>query len=66
MGGPFLERDRVVRADSPEADPVYIQAEDLYVGAKVQIHKHNLILFDADEYALRYMEKNRDQVCLFK
>jgi len=62
MGGTFLERERILRSDSPEIDPVYVQAEDLYVGAKVQIHKHNFLLFDADEYALRFMEKNKDRV----
>ena len=64
MGGPFLERDRILRSDSPEIDPVYVQAEDLYVGANIQIQKHNFILFDADEYALKFMEKNKDRVSL--
>ncbi len=65
MGGPFLERERVVRAGSSEINPVYVQAEDLYIGAKIQIHKHEFALFDADEYALRYMEKNKDQVLYY-
>lgn len=37
-------------------------AEDLYIGCKPQFNKHNFIFIDADEYALRYMEKHSKQV----
>ena len=62
-GGPFLVRGRVPKCKISESDPVvYYQAEDLYIGGRAQFYKHNFIIIDADEYALRYMEKNKEKV----
>lgn len=40
----------------------YIQAEDLYIGARVTVNGYLFHLLNADEYTLRYMEENSDQV----
>ena len=47
---------------SPPDPIVYYQAEDLYVGSRVELNRHKFVLIDTDEYALRYMEKHCDQV----
>lgn len=66
IAGSFLERNRVVKTIVSESDPpVYYQVEDLFIGCKIQIHKYDFILIDADEYALRYMEKHKEQVPMF-
>lgn len=58
-----MERGKIVKFKvSDSAPPVYFQAEDLSVGCKVQFLKHQFIIIDADEYALSYMEKHREQV----
>lgn len=48
--------------NSESESTVYYQAEDLYIGSQVQFNKHRFLLIDADEYALRYMEKCSHQV----
>lgn len=63
IGGKFLERGRIAKPKIQGADPiVYYQAEDLYVGSRVELNRHKFVLIDTDEYALRYMEKHCDQV----
>ena len=41
---------------------MYYLADDLYIGAKANFNDHRFIIIDADEYALRYMEKHNEQV----
>lgn len=63
LAGKFLEQTQVAKPKDSELEPtVHYQAEDLYIGSRVQIYKHNFVLIDADEYALRYMEKHKEQV----
>ena len=63
IGGQFLERGRISKPKLSESDPTfYYQAEDLYIGSRVEFNKHKFLLVDADEYALRYMEKHKQQV----
>ncbi|XP_077987330.1 EF-hand domain-containing family member C2-like [Glandiceps talaboti] len=60
IGGKFLERGRVKKPNQPRFSTTlseYYQASDLYVGSRVDFNCHMFILTDADEYALRYMEK---------
>jgi len=62
IGGKFLERGRIAKPKIQGADPiVYYQAEDLYVGSRVELNRHKFVLIDTDEYALRYMEKHCHQ-----
>lgn len=53
IGGKFLERGRVKKNNGN-----HVMAQDLYIGAHVDLYKHTFILIDADEYAVAYMEKN--------
>ena len=56
-------RGRISKPKASEDDPTfYYQAEDLYIGSRVEFNKYKFLLVDADEYALRYMEKNKQQV----
>lgn len=43
----------------------YIKAEELYVGAKVNVNGYLFLLVNADEYTLNYMERNSDKVNSF-
>lgn len=40
----------------------YIKAEELYVGAKVNVNGYLFLLVSADVYTLNYMERNSDKV----
>lgn len=40
----------------------YIKAEELYIGAKVNVNGYLFLLVNADEYTLNYMETNSDKV----
>ena len=63
IGGKFLERGRIAKPKVQGGDPiVYYQAQDLYVGSRVELNRHKFVLIDTDEYALRYMEKHSDLV----
>lgn len=62
IGGKFLQRQRV---RLPEQDPdtvrkvgksEYYTANDLYVGAVINIFNHMMELTETDEFTLRYME----------
>ncbi|XP_053560606.1 EF-hand domain-containing family member C2 [Bombina bombina] len=64
LGGKFLERCRVKKPGQEifkSELSEYFKAEDLYVGARVNLQSHNFILVDADEYVFNYMEKNLNQ-----
>ncbi|XP_070539329.1 EF-hand domain-containing family member C2-like [Ptychodera flava] len=64
IGGKFLERGRVKKPNQPRFSTTlseYYMASDLYVGSRVDFNSHIFILTDADEYALRYMEKQSDE-----
>ena len=65
IGGRFLERGRVKRPDQPRFSTElsqYYQAQDLYVGARLNFNGHKFILVDGDEYAFNYMERHADEV----
>lgn len=40
----------------------YVKAEELYIGAKVNVNGYLFLLLNADEYTLNYMEMNSDKV----
>ncbi|XP_006864354.1 PREDICTED: EF-hand domain-containing family member C2 [Chrysochloris asiatica] len=63
-GGRFLRRLRVKR---PGQDifkselSEYIQPEELYIGARINVNGYVFHLLNADEYTLNYMENNVDK-----
>ncbi|XP_057573300.1 EF-hand domain-containing family member C2 [Hippopotamus amphibius kiboko] len=63
-GGMFLKRIRVKKpgqAVFKSELSEYIKAEELYVGAKVNVNGYLFLLVSADEYTLNYMERNSDK-----
>jgi hypothetical protein len=60
VAGKFLERGPVkipYRRDDGSVDMVQLQANDLYVGAVVEVLAQRFVLLDADEFTLKYMEQ---------
>lgn len=47
----------------PKEPPAYTD-KDMWIGNELVINKHRFRLIGADEYALRYMELNAEQVSL--
>nr|BAC26479.1 unnamed protein product [Mus musculus] len=63
-GGMFLKRSRVKKPGQEvfkSEFSEYIKAEELYIGATVNINGYLFILLNADEYTLNYMENNTDK-----
>lgn len=73
MGGKFLERTRVLKPNQfknnlSSVRPLgststleYYDIVDLYIGAKLEICKHQFVVVDCDEYVLNYMEAKSAQ-----
>ncbi|KAL2768831.1 EF-hand domain-containing family member C2 [Daubentonia madagascariensis] len=60
-GGKFLKRSRVKRPGQEVFKSElseYVKAEELYVGATINVNGYLFLLLNADEYTLNYMEKN--------
>lgn len=47
----------------PKEPPAYTD-KDMWIGNELVVNKHRFRLVGADEYALRYMELNAEQVSL--
>ncbi|XP_032331163.1 EF-hand domain-containing family member C2 [Camelus ferus] len=63
-GGMFLKRSRVKKPGQEVFKSElseYIKAEELYIGAKVNVNGYMFLLLNADEYTLKYMEENSDK-----
>ncbi|OBS72185.1 hypothetical protein A6R68_13237 [Neotoma lepida] len=63
-GGMFLKRSRVKKPGQEvfkSEFSEYIKAEELYIGATVNVNGYLFILLNADDYTLRYMENNTDK-----
>ncbi|XP_045426391.1 EF-hand domain-containing family member C2 [Pipistrellus kuhlii] len=63
-GGLFLKRLRVKRPGQEifkSELSEYIQPEELYIGARLNVNGYLFILLNADEYTLKYMEENSDR-----
>ncbi|XP_034504673.1 EF-hand domain-containing family member C2 isoform X2 [Ailuropoda melanoleuca] len=63
-GGKFLKRIRVKKPGQEVFKSElseYIKAEELYIGAKVNVNGYLFLLVNADEYTLNYMETNSDK-----
>ncbi|KAL0985420.1 hypothetical protein UPYG_G00156660 [Umbra pygmaea] len=64
LGGKFLERSRVKKPGQElfkSEMSQYFSAQDLYVGAKINLNHQGFHLVDADEYAFNYMEHHADE-----
>ncbi|CAG2060773.1 unnamed protein product [Timema podura] len=63
--GPFISRSKIFRPNQDlfgsEAPECY-NHEDFYIGNTLELHRFRFRLVDADEYALRYMELNSQEV----
>lgn len=60
-GGRFLERAKVKKPNQPMYStklPEYYGYKDLFVGAVLNLHNFNFVLYDADEYCYKFMEQN--------
>ncbi|XP_032698363.1 EF-hand domain-containing family member C2 isoform X1 [Lontra canadensis] len=63
-GGKFLKRTRVKKPGQEVFKSElseYIKAEELYIGAKVNVNGYLFLLLNADKYTLNYMEANSDK-----
>ncbi|XP_058514978.1 EF-hand domain-containing family member C2 [Ochotona princeps] len=63
-GGMFLKRSRVKKPGQEvfKSEPsVYIKSEELYIGVTVNVNGYLFKLLNADEFTLKYMEKNSDR-----
>lgn len=64
-GGMFLKRSRVKKPGQEvfkSEFSEYVKAEELFIGATVNINGYLFLLLNADEYTLNYMESNTDRV----
>lgn len=60
-GGRFLERGRVKVPGQPPYStklPEYYNYKDMFVGNVLQLNNFHFVLYDADEYCYKFMEKN--------
>ncbi|EPQ11034.1 EF-hand domain-containing family member C2 [Myotis brandtii] len=63
-GGLFLKRIRVKRPGQEVFKSElseYIQPEELYIGATINVNGYLFMLLNADEYTLKFMEENSDK-----
>ncbi|XP_044091372.1 EF-hand domain-containing family member C2 isoform X3 [Neovison vison] len=63
-GGKFLKRTRVKKPGQEVFKSElseYIKAEELYIGAKVNVNGYLFLLLNADKYTLNFMEANSDK-----
>lgn len=51
----------MAKPGSSRDNPVFYTAQDLYLGATIEVFKHKFVITDADEYVLKYMEARSDQ-----
>lgn len=65
IGGKFLERGRVKKPGQElfkSEMSEYFTAQDLYVGARLDLNSQPFQLLDADEFTFNYMEQHADEV----
>lgn len=56
VGGKFLQRQKVRRADGE-----YLHPDDFYVGARVAVNSFPFVILNSDEHSLDYMEHNPEE-----
>ncbi|XP_062861743.1 EF-hand domain-containing family member C2 [Trichomycterus rosablanca] len=64
IGGKYLERSRVKKPTQEifkSEMSEYYKAQDMYVGATLNINNQFFQLMDADEYAVNYMEQHAEE-----
>lgn len=68
IGGEFIKRTKIQKPGQERCTsepPEYFGPEDFYVGNTLVLLGFLFVLVDADEYTLRYMEVNCQEVRLF-
>lgn len=68
IGGFFIKRTQIQKPGQEiytSEPPECFGPEDFYVGNILVLHGFEFVLVDADEYTLRYMEVNSQEVSLF-
>jgi hypothetical protein len=68
IGGEFIKRTRIQKPGQEIytcESPVYFGPQDFYVGNILVLYGFEFVLVDADEYTLRYMEVNCQEVSIF-
>jgi len=58
IGGKFLERTRIAKPGCDPENPVFYGIGDFAIGATIVVLKHRFMITNADEYVLKYLEKN--------
>jgi hypothetical protein len=69
IGGDFIKRTKIRKPGQEiytSEPPECFGAQDFYVGNILVLHGFEFVLVDADEYTLRYMEVNCQEVSLFR
>lgn len=67
-GGYFIKRTQIRKPGQEiytSEPPECFGPQDFYVGSILILHSFEFVLVDADEYTLRYMEVNCQEVSLF-
>lgn len=65
IGGKFLKRGQVKKPGQElfkSEVSKYFTAQDLYVGARLDLNNQPFQLLDADEFTFSYMEQHADEV----
>jgi hypothetical protein len=68
IGGEFIKRTKIPKPGQEiytSEPPEYFGPQDFYVGNILVLYGFEFLLVDADEYTLRYMEVNCQEVSLF-
>jgi len=58
IGGKFLERTRIVKPNCDPENPTFYGIGDFAIGATITVLRHRFVITNADEYVLKYLEKN--------
>lgn len=51
----------MAKPGSSRDNPVFYTAQDITLGAVIEVFKHKFLIVDADEYVLKYMEARPDE-----
>ncbi|XP_043285106.1 EF-hand domain-containing protein 1-like [Venturia canescens] len=58
--GCFLSKSLVPKPETRSDHPLYYTPEDLFIGAKINVHNHRFIVTGIDLYVYRFAEANPD------
>uniref|UniRef100_A0A8C4RTU1 EF-hand domain (C-terminal) containing 1 n=1 Tax=Erpetoichthys calabaricus TaxID=27687 RepID=A0A8C4RTU1_ERPCA len=64
IGGKFLEKTRIPKPDGTIDNPQYYGPSDLAIGSTIEVFGHWFRLTNADEYVLKFLEANAENIPL--